>query len=241
MHTRPLSSKHTLLTYKYPAQSVQENWFEPTFWLKQNKVYAQKSGRATTYFFEHQGLRAVLRHYWRGGLIGKVLSDQYFYTGLANTRVYKEFALTCQLHEQGLPVVEPIAAMIRRNGLIYRGDIITRALPGAQSLCEKLVAAPLEDTLISHIGTTLARFHQAGVYHADLNINNILFGADNQAHVIDFDRGELRIPKQQWQQQNIARLQRSFAKEAARQPSFHWQEHHWQRLEQAYLDTLNAL
>ncbi|MFY8274370.1 3-deoxy-D-manno-octulosonic acid kinase [Pseudoalteromonas sp. SSDWG2] len=234
MQLTPLSSTQTLFTRDGNPLAVDANWFNPEFWLDQNKVFAQKTGRATAYFFAHKELKAVLRHYWRGGLVGKVLRDEYLYTSMRNTRVYQEFSLMCTLYQQGLPVVEPIAAMVQKSGLIYRGDIITRALEGAVSLCERLVAEQLDETTITEIGVTIAQFHKSGVYHADLNINNILFDKQNKVHVIDFDRGEIRPANTQWQQQNMARLQRSFVKEATRQPHFHWSTQDWQTLEKAY-------
>lgn len=240
MQLTPLSPKLTLFSANTDVGEITELWFSPEHWLTQDKVYAQKTGRATAYFFAEGDLRAVLRHYWRGGLVGKVLQDQYLYTGMKNTRVYREFALMCDLYQQGLPVVEPIAALVKRSGLIYRGDIITRALEGAQSLCERLQAGPLNEHTLERIGQTLARFHNAGVYHADLNINNILFDGEDNVYVIDFDRGEIRQPEPQWQQQNMARLARSFAKEAGRQSSFHWQEKDWQGLMSAYQQALSC-
>ncbi len=240
MQLTSLSNNQTLFTQETNSLAVDGNWFNPQHWLEQDKVFAQKTGRATAYFFAEKELKAVLRHYWRGGLIGKVLQDQYMYTGMEQTRVYKEFSLMCELYQQGLPVVEPIAALVTRSGLIYRGDIITRALEGANSLCERLVEGALAENLITTIGETIARFHKAGVYHADLNINNVLFDNQDNVHIIDFDRGEFRAPNARWQQQNMQRLQRSFAKEAGRQPNFHWQESDWQKLEEAYQRALNC-
>ncbi len=238
MQLTPLAPNKTLFTANANVGEITELWFSPEHWLAEDKVYAQKTGRATAYFFAEGDLRAVLRHYWRGGLIGKVLQDQYLYTGIKNTRVYREFDLMCDLYQQGLPVVEPIAALVKRSGLIYRGDIITRALEGAQSLCERLQAGSLNEHTLERTGQTLARFHNAGVYHADLNINNILFDGEDNVYVIDFDRGEVRQPDEPWQQQNMARLARSFAKEAGRQSTFHWQEKDWLCLMAAYQQAL---
>lgn len=219
--------------------AIDETWFDPEFWLAQNKVYAQKKGRATAYFFQHHALKAVLRHYWRGGLVGKLLSDQYLYFGIKNTRVYREFALLCHLQQQGLPVPSPIAAYIKRSGIIYRGDIITQAIENAVSLCELLTQNSLTQKQLEAVGKCIGEFHRAGVYHADLNINNILFSGD-KVYLIDFDRGELRTAAKAWQQQNMARLARSFTKEASRQNAFYWQADHWQMLLNAYEQALIA-
>ena len=53
--------------------------FTGQYWKTQNAITGQTTGRGTTYFFQHNKNEYVLRHYRRGGLIGKVLSDQYMY------------------------------------------------------------------------------------------------------------------------------------------------------------------
>ncbi|MEE7561082.1 3-deoxy-D-manno-octulosonic acid kinase, partial [Xanthomonas sp. Kuri4-2] len=67
--------------------------------------------------------------------------------------------------------------------------------------------APWEET-----GRLIARFHRAGLDHADLNAHNILFDGNHQGWLIDFDRGVLRIPATRWRERNLARLQRSLVK-----------------------------
>lgn len=206
------------------------DWFDAHFWQQQNKIVGAKKGRATAWFFKHEQLTGVLRHYWRGGLIGKLLTDQYVYVGLEHTRVYKEFSLMMHLTELGLNVPTPIAAKVTRSGFIYRGDIITEAVKGAQSLLDILVTRPLTHDELKNVATTLSEFHNRGVYHADLNINNILFDEAGKVFIIDFDRGEIRQPEIAWQQENIKRLARSFAKEQSRNEIMHWQQSDWQSL-----------
>ncbi|MBE0351977.1 3-deoxy-D-manno-octulosonic acid kinase [Pseudoalteromonas lipolytica LMEB 39] len=206
------------------------DWFDAHFWQQQNKIVGAKKGRATAWFFKHEQLTGVLRHYWRGGLIGKLLTDQYVYVGLEHTRVYKEFSLMMHLTELGLNVPTPIAAKVTRSGFIYRGDIITEAVKGAQSLLDILVTRPLTHDELKNVATTLSEFHNRGVYHADLNINNILFDEAGKVFIIDFDRGEIRQPEIAWQQENIKRLARSFAKEQGRNEIMHWQQSDWQSL-----------
>lgn len=76
------------------------------------------------------------------------------------------------------------------------------------------------------------------MYHADLNINNILFDDSGNVFIIDFDRGEIKTPDKKWQQSNMSRLQRSFLKEQSRNSSFHWQENDWQSLNKHYHNGL---
>lgn len=232
------SEQSTLLLTPSSPNDVSENWFDASYWHQQNKIYAKKTGRASTWFFEHASLKAVLRHYWRGGLVGKVLTDQYINTGLKNSRVYQEFSLLVHLSERGLNVPKPIAAQFKSSGLIYRADIITQAIEGAQSLLDILQSRPLTSTEIEKVALGIAEFHNEGVFHADLNINNILFDHQDEMYLIDFDRGQLKPPAPHWQQANMTRLQRSFNKQLAKQPIFHWQHSNWQTLHTHYLSAI---
>ena len=228
----------TILTSDHVGTALEQHYFDANYLLQHNLVTDRKTGRATTYFFKHQQEILVLRHYWRGGLIGKLLSDQYFYTGLKNTRTFKEFELLATLNQQGLPVPQPIAAKIETSGLIYRGDIITKALPSAQSLLDILKQRELTAAEIQLVADTIAEFHSIGVNHADLNINNILF-SEGQVYLIDFDRGTLNSPSKAIANSNIQRLKRSFEKEANRNVQFHWTGNNWQQFNQAYLSKLS--
>ena len=58
----------------------------------------------------------------------------------------------------------------------------------------------------------IARFHRAGLDHADLNAHNILFDSNGRGWLIDFDRGVLRIPATHWRERNLKRLLRSLLK-----------------------------
>lgn len=240
MFNQHVNNNHVILSHPYYSEQIQLAWFDPNFWQQQQKIVGAKKGRATAWFFKHADLTAVLRHYWRGGLIGKLLSDQYIYFGLEHTRVYKEFSLMTKLIALGLNVPKPIAAKISRHGFIYRGDIITEAVSGAKSVLDILIERTLSETEIIKIAQTIALFHNKGVYHADLNINNILFNNSGEVYIIDFDRGEIKTPDKKWQQNNMSRLKRSFLKEQGRNSTFHWQISDWQTLNNYYIQTLTC-
>ncbi|SFB78589.1 3-deoxy-D-manno-octulosonic acid kinase [Pseudoalteromonas denitrificans] len=239
MNTKVQKNKnHYLLSWQLSPTHLSSDWFQAQYWKNQNKIYAQKKGRASVWFFEQDNLKAVLRHYWRGGLIGKLLQDQYLYLGFKKTRVFQEFELLTQLHQQGLNVPVPVGAYIHKIGLIYRGDIITQAIQGAASLLDILKHRELTSNEITQVALCISTFHQQGVYHADLNINNILFNDEGEVFLIDFDRGELRTPQSNWQQANINRLERSFEKEKKRNKEFYWQTENWSFLKSEYKKSM---
>ena len=82
------------------------------------------------------------------------------------------------------------------------------------------------------IGRCIKRFHQQGIYHADLNAHNILL-RDAEVFLIDFDKGEQR-PAGRWCQANLKRLLRSLTKLANQYPCFAFNSDDWQILVDAY-------
>ncbi|TQF69660.1 3-deoxy-D-manno-octulosonic acid kinase [Pseudoalteromonas luteoviolacea] len=220
---------------------IHHKWFNVQYWRDQNAIVTSKQGRAAAWFVKYHGDQvAVLKHYWRGGLIGKLLSDQYLYTGLENTRVFQEFKLLSALDALNLPVPKPIAANVEVRFGIYRADIMTEAITGAKSLCEKLQQQALSIHELTSVGIAIAQFHRQGVYHDDLNINNILFDHAGKVYLIDFDKGNIRPPEKEWQQSNLDRLKRSFKKEAGKWPTFFFTEEDWQTLVEAYQNNVST-
>lgn len=153
---------------------------------------------------------AVVRHYHRGGALARWFGDRYWYSGAEHTRCFSEFRLLEKLQRKGLPVPEPLAARFQRSGPWYRADLAMRELQAVRSLHALLREAHGSlPKLAGHVGTTIGRFHRAGVWHADLNAHNVLVDDASQVFLIDFDRGELRVPRRTWQRANLHRLWRS--------------------------------
>ncbi|KHT46355.1 3-deoxy-D-manno-octulosonic acid kinase [Alteromonas marina] len=200
--------------------------FSPEFWQLQNKITGQAKGRGTTIFIEHEGQHWVLRHFKRGGLVGKILSDQYFFNGVERSRPFEEFSLLEYMRGEGLLVPVPVAARIHRRGLIYRGDLITLSIPNSRDLHHVLCQQPLSQREWHEVGRALARMHNCQVYHHDANIRNIMIDSDKQIWLIDFDRCSKR-QGDSWKQGNLDRLLRSLHKEQAKNPIFHWKEDDW--------------
>ncbi|WP_035387177.1 3-deoxy-D-manno-octulosonic acid kinase [Ferrimonas senticii] len=217
------------------GSSATLDWFDRD-WLKRNGRItgnSDASGRNPAMFLAIDHQAYVLRHYYRGGLPGKVIEDVYLWSGLENTRAYKELKLLEQIQQLGLPACLPVAARLERHGFSYRADLITKRLDGCVDLVKALSHAPLTPARWQQLGQVLAQFHQAGVYHADLNARNILLD-EQQFYLIDFDQGRIRKPEAKWQQANLARLQRSLQKEALRVAGLQWQESDWQALMRGY-------
>lgn len=168
-----------------------------------------RGGRGAVWFVRGGFGEGVLRHYLRGGALARFNRDRYLYRGEEGTRPFREFRLLQALHGQGLPVPRPLLAAFRKDGALYRADILIERIAASRTLAECLRDGqrPPWDA----IGAMLARFHAAGAFHADLNAHNILVDGHDIAWLIDFDRGALRTGGR-WREQNLQRLQRSLHK-----------------------------
>jgi len=188
-----------------------EALFDPQFWAARGELVAASAGRGAAWFIESGSRRWVLRHYRRGGLMARFAQDRYIWAGEARVRAFVEYRLLASLVQRGLPVPQPVAARYQRCGMSYRCDLIMQRIADAQPLSSMLAVAALSAASWRAIGATLARFHQNGVDHADLNAHNILLDSRGVVSVIDFDRCRVH-DRGAWTLQNMKRLRRSLAK-----------------------------
>jgi len=213
---------------------LKNDWFDISFWQQQNAVTGQSVGRGITWFVGHQDDEWVLRHYNRGGLVEKLLKDKYLFSNTKNTRCYQELLLLEKMFSQGLPVPKPIAARVIRQGLFYQADLIIEKIPHSQDLVHKLQVTSLLESEWHAVGAMIAKFHEAGFYHSDLNSHNILIDDKHQFWLIDFDKCDHRPAEVSWQQANLDRLHRSFEKEKGLHPTFYFEKQNWDWLIQGY-------
>lgn len=209
--------------------AVTDSWFSGYYWQQRGQLTGQSKGRGTTYFFVHQGNEYVLRHYIRGGVIGKFIHDSYWYGGLSRTRVWQELQFLLQLDELGLPVPKPAAARVSKRLFCYRGDIILHKIPAANDVHQLLCRAPLSQCDWQNIGKTIRQFHNMQVFHHDLNIHNIMLDSNQKVWLIDFDKCGLKRGES-WKQKNLDRLFRSLNKEQTTTATYYFKLEDWQHL-----------
>ena len=207
--------------------------FDPEALAKQGLITGRAAGRGEAWFFSYQGHDLVLRHFRRGGLIGKFLDDQYLGWNPESSRSWREWRLLHRLYDLGLPVPRPVAADVQLGRGFYRADLITCRIPGAATLADRLASEPLAPEVWMRIGMTIALFHRQGVHHADLNASNILLSGEGKIFLIDFDRGVMRPPGG-WKRGNLDRLLRSLRKFGKRTRPFHFSEPDWATLLSGY-------
>jgi 3-deoxy-D-manno-octulosonic acid kinase len=217
---------------------VDDSFFEPQAWAEKKLLLDSAPGRGTTVFVQNGETVYALRHYQRGGLPARLSRDRYLWRGLEQSRPWQEWRLLAELHQRGLPVPRPVAARAVRHGISYEADIVTERID-ALPLAEWLGRKRLSSQLLTGIGACLCRFHEEGVYHADLNARNILLDEAGKVYLIDFDRCELRKPANGWRRANLERLKRSLEKFRRQQRHFAFDDEDWKALLRGYDEALS--
>ncbi len=217
---------------------ISEEHFSATGWEHSEPVTGSlgSSGRGNTMFVGHVPRQFVLRHYVRGGLIGKLIHDTYLWTGESQSRPFAEWRMLAKMAESGLRVPRPAAARYRRVGPFYTADLITVRIPDVWPLSVQLQERSFDALFWQSVGDAIARFHADGVYHADMNAHNLQIDADGKLWMLDFDRGRLLAPGP-WQQQTLSRLHRSLEKIKTFDPNIHYSQENWEQLLEGYFDA----
>ncbi|MFQ5543205.1 MAG: 3-deoxy-D-manno-octulosonic acid kinase [Nitrospiria bacterium] len=225
---------HHILYDRSIIENPTPSLFDPQDWKRRGKTLGVAKGRGTTYFVVDHDRKYALRHYRRGGMIASLITDRYLWLGLSRSRAWQEWSLLNQMYSEGLPVPQPVAACVVREGCVYRADLMTLVLSDCCSLAEKLVSAPLTRVVWSTIGRCIRRFHLAGINHADLNARNILLNKNDKVFLIDFDKSARRTKKGKWQEVNLSRLRRSLNKLSKAGLFSPVPEENWKTLLEAY-------
>ena len=192
-------------------------------------------GRGGLHLFTYHGQRLVLRHYYRGGAMARLTEDAYLWCGLYRTRAMRELQALWALVRQDLPVPVPVAAHVRREGLVYRADLVTRFIPNAQALSSRLAERPLPVDTWHAIGAVIRQFHDKDCNHADLNAHNILLDEERKVYLVDFDKAVIGRSTEALRKNSIARLQRSLLKLRDAEPSFNFSVQDFDSLKGGYL------
>lgn len=242
-------SSHLYYDAKLTAPPQRQH-FLPAYWQQQDLVSGTGGGRNLAYFIKakngltHDKRPLVLRHYYRGGLVGRFNRDYFLNLPGQDCRALEEFKLLQWMHGQELPVPQPVAAHCHKVGLWYSADILIEKLPCDGDLFAQLRDSPLSDAGWQAVGVLVRKFHQAQVFHSDLNCHNILIAANSdqsppQLWLIDFDKCARRRGES-WKKDNLSRLRRSLEKEQGLHRPFYFTPADWQLLLQGYSGESNA-
>ena len=163
--------------------------------------------------------RVVVRRSVHGGLLGNLMGRLFW----GESRGLNELRVSAAARQRGAPVPEVLGLVAhRRLAGFCRFFVLTKEIPDAIDLRELIESGvPLSSTQRTRIlrgsAEAVAACHNAGLFHADLHVKNILVqspqGPTPRAHVIDLDKATMHeslTPRQRLS--NLARLNRSVEK-----------------------------
>ncbi len=227
-----------ILVDRQVINEISEARFAAAGWLHSEPVPGSpgSAGRGETMFVGNVPRQFVLRHYLRGGMLGKVIRDAYVWGGEESTRPFAEWRMLAKMADSGLRVPRPAAARYCRHGIYYTADIITVRIPNVVSLSEYITGQIRDVAFWNSLGEAVYEFHRIGVFHADMNAYNLQIDKDGDLWMLDFDKGQLLLPGP-WQQKTLSRLHRSLQKIITLNPSVHFRRQDWEQFLEGYFDA----
>jgi 3-deoxy-D-manno-octulosonic acid kinase len=164
-----------------------------------------------------EGKRIVIRHYLHGGLFSALTRDLYLF----GSRSFQELALTMRIRACGISTIEPIGAIHWILRPFYKAHLLSLEIPGAKDLIQyfqEIGPHPSRHRLlhkrrtIRSAGLLVHQFHEAGFFHGDLQLKNILVSGE-QLFLIDFDHSyQKEVLTTNERKKNLLRLNRSVEK-----------------------------
>jgi tRNA A-37 threonylcarbamoyl transferase component Bud32 len=154
--------------------------------------------------------------------LGPFLRDYYF----GRRRFLQEVRVSEWARSNGVPTAEVLAVRSERRALFFhRGDLITREIEGSEDMDRYLrglrgkeeACLSRKKEVVRSVALLLQGMHRVGLFHADLNLKNIVIQFADQgvsSHVIDLDRARVIRPlSSRLRIRNLVRLYRSLDKQ----------------------------
>jgi 3-deoxy-D-manno-octulosonic acid kinase len=140
------------------------------------------------------GMELFARVNRRGGLIRLVLKDHY--VGI-RPRPVRELAITAEARRRGIPVAEPVGAIVEWVlPIVYRSILLTHAMAG-MTIWDFLRTdddARVRAHVIEQARQSLETMHRLGLFHADLNLHNLFVTQSRESFavaILDLDKARL--------------------------------------------------
>jgi len=157
------------------------------------------------------GESAIIRMCRRGGLVRRLFKDAYPFSN----RPLREFRVHLYAYSKELAVPEPLGVFWERKGIAFRGAVATRELEAITlytALRRLHSNAGRFEPLLIQAGRAVRQMHDLGIFHADLQLGNILV-THTGIHLIDLDKACV-FPKlsRLRRARNLLRLRRSLGK-----------------------------
>ncbi len=174
-------------------------------------------GRGRPLVLEIRKKRVVVRRYRHGGLF-RLLTGELLSGG---ERPLRELGALERARAAGIPVTPALGVFLYPYlAGALRADLVTEYIPDAVDLLSRLSARGADgagtDGMIRAAARLVSRAHQDGLFHADLNLKNILIrqtDAGPEGYLLDLDRSFFRPRLSRAEKErNLLRLYRSYLK-----------------------------
>ena len=194
--------------------------------IEDMKTFLQNRRQTTTYLKGRtlhpsiplkEGKKIVIRRYLHGGLFSALTRDLYLF----GSRSFHELALTARIRACGVSTIEPIGAVHRSIRPFYKAYLLSLEISDAKDLIQYLQEIgphPSRERLlhkrrtIRSAGLLVHQFHEAGFFHGDLQLRNMLVSGE-QLFLIDFDHSyQKEVLTAREKRKNLLRLNRSVEK-----------------------------
>jgi tRNA A-37 threonylcarbamoyl transferase component Bud32 len=159
--------------------------------------------------------RVVVKRLHHGGMFASVAKDRF----LTPRRVQSHIELADHLNSHGIATPQVAFTSWRRiNGLV-RGEVgfelVEDAIDADVCFFGRNDRPNDWKSRAAAIGALVARLHEIGFMHADLNLMNFLFTPGGEIYVLDLDKTVLseRMPTMCARMKNLERLERSIRKQ----------------------------
>ncbi|MBI2920356.1 MAG: phosphotransferase [Planctomycetes bacterium] len=154
----------------------------------------------------------ILRRCRRGGALGSLLGDRH----ASPQPALDELEASAHLLREGVGVAEVVGVRAEKSGLAWRLAVVTRKIENARALRDTLPRPPA-----AAVARAVRAMHDSGLWHADLNLQNILVTDAGEVRIIDLAGSKVKRPLPEAARlDNLARLYRSMVKQRLAAPEF---------------------
>ena len=159
----------------------------------------------------------IVKPLLRGGILRRLNRDIHF----SASRLFDEARLSLLINRRSVPASEMIFGRAERlAGPFFRLHLATAEIEHATPLLDFIENGGASEgenaAVLKTAGESVRTLHEAGIYHADLNLNNLLVvprSGGVEVHVIDLDASRI-VPtlSERGRSSNLARLLRHAVK-----------------------------
>lgn len=182
------------------------------FQMPPKNARSRLGGRTGAQTAEIKGLgKVIIKTYFRGGLLGRVIEQTYL--GIGPCRGRAEFEMLSRIRAKGVHAPAPVA-FASKGRFLQNTWLVTRQIENARTLSELALAnEKAAEQVLPAVAGQVRRLIQNRILHVDLHPGNILVNDCGRVYIIDFDKAlEKREDAARLRQRYVRRWQRAVIK-----------------------------